>query len=263
VAVVRTWASMAYSVSATAIPAMLMEQVLIQYKVPFDILFEEQLDRLGRYGAVVLAGQESLSDEQVARLLAYARQGGTLIVTDNTGRFNQWRERRRVNPFVPARSEGNGRIVVIAKIIPAVRVGRAGGADEDPEPGATLRQSVHMSPPQWVLPANHAEIFRVIRDGLHKGLSVETTAPLTTAMELLQRDATHETIAHFVNFDRPHPLAPFNARVRVQYLGPVKSVEYFTPDADDPQGLTFESSGGIVQFTVPATRLYGMVVIHQ
>ncbi|MGP8247719.1 MAG: beta-galactosidase [Bryobacteraceae bacterium] len=263
VAVLRTWASMAYSVNATSIPATLMEQVLIQYKVPFDILFEEQLDRLERYGAVALAGQESLSDEQVARLLAYARQGGTLILTDNTGEFNQWRERRRVNPLGPARTEGEGRIVVIPRIIPAGRVARAGGANEDPEPGATLRRGERMSPAQWVLPANHAEIFGAVREGLAKGLSAETAAPLTTAMELLHRDATRETIVHFVNFDRQHPLAPFHAGVRAQYTGPVRSVEYFTPDADDPQTLAFDSSGGMVQFTVPATRIYAMVVIHQ
>ena len=47
VAVLRTWASMAYSVSAAYVPTTLVEQVLIQYKVPWDLLFEEQMDRIG------------------------------------------------------------------------------------------------------------------------------------------------------------------------------------------------------------------------
>jgi len=53
-----------------------MEQVLIQYKVPFDILFDEQLDGASRYAAIVLAGQESISDAQIRTLLKYVRGGG-------------------------------------------------------------------------------------------------------------------------------------------------------------------------------------------
>ena len=39
----RNWPSMAYSINAAYVPATLMEQVLIQHKVPFDLLFDEQL----------------------------------------------------------------------------------------------------------------------------------------------------------------------------------------------------------------------------
>ncbi len=85
VAVLRNWPSMAYSINSTYVPATLMEQVLIQYKIPFDLLFEEQLERIGRYGAVILAGQECVSDSQIKALLQYARNGGTLVLTDNTG----------------------------------------------------------------------------------------------------------------------------------------------------------------------------------
>src|ERR1019366_1725052 len=91
IAVLRTWASMAYSISAAYVPTTLLEQVLIQYKLPWDLLFEEQLDRIGRYGAVVLAGQECISDAQVAALLAYVRGGGTLVLAGNSGQFDEWR----------------------------------------------------------------------------------------------------------------------------------------------------------------------------
>ncbi len=42
VAILRNWPSMAYSINATYVPATLAEQVLIQYKVPFDLLFDEE-----------------------------------------------------------------------------------------------------------------------------------------------------------------------------------------------------------------------------
>jgi hypothetical protein len=264
VAVLRNWPSMAYSINATSVPATLMEQVLIQYKVPFDILFDEQLDKASRYQEIILAGQESISNAQVAALLKYVRDGGTLILADRTAEYNEWRERRRSNPFLPARQEGKGRIVTIPQIVaagtgPKVRE----EADTDPEPGATLHVSAKMPPTQWVLPQNHREIFKTIADNLANGLSMRTEAPLTTVMDLLTRPETRETIAHFVNFDRQHQIAPFRVTVTKQLPGAVKSVVYFSPDADDPMPLKFEEASGHVTFVVPATRLYSMIVISQ
>ena len=108
VAVLHNWPSMAYSINATAAPVTLMEQVLIQYKVPFDILFDEQLDRIGQYAAVILAGQECVSDAQIQTLLEFVRNGGTLVVTGNTGQYNDWRQARDGNPLLPERREGKG-----------------------------------------------------------------------------------------------------------------------------------------------------------
>ena len=109
VAVLRNWPSMAYSINATYTSATLMEQVLIQHKIPFDLLFDEELTNLDRYGAVILAGQECVSDSQAKLLLDYVGRGGTLVISDNTGEFNEWREKRHNNPFLPARAEGKGR----------------------------------------------------------------------------------------------------------------------------------------------------------
>ncbi|HWB82506.1 MAG TPA: beta-galactosidase [Bryobacteraceae bacterium] len=263
VAVLRNWPSMAYSINATYVPTTLMEQVLIQYKVPYDELFEEQLDRLPRYQAVILADQECVSNAQAQKLLEYVRNGGTLIVTGNTAQYNEWRERRHTNPLLPARQEGKGRIVYIRSIIPGLARARAQRGNLDPEPGATLRRGARMSPAEWVLPRNHHEIYQTVTDALPRGLSITTEAPLTTIMELLTRQQTRETIAHFINFDRAHPLTPFQTTVRPQFTGPVKSVTCFSPDQDDPAPLQFHESGGKVSFTVPATRLYSMVVIAQ
>jgi hypothetical protein len=264
VAVLRNWPSMAYSINATYVPATLTEQVLIQHKVPFDLLFEEQLDRIGRYGAVILAGQECVSNAQAETLLQYVRNGGTLVVAGNTAQYNEWRERRRVNPLLPARREGKGRIVFIPQIVRAdARPRRSQGDELDPEPGATQRRVERLTPAQWVLPKNHEEIYQSIADGLPKGLSITTGAPLTTAMELLARPKTRETIVHFINFDRRNQLAPFPVTVRKQFPGQVKSVQWISPQANDPAAVNFQESGDQVNFTVPSTRIYSMIVIAQ
>jgi hypothetical protein len=263
VAVLRNWPSMAYSINAAYVPATLMEQVLIQHKVPFDLLFDEQFTNLYRYGAVILAGQECVSDDQVKQLLDYVRRGGTLVLSGNTGDFNEWREKRRKNPFLPARAEGRGCIVYIPEIQRAdVKAEKGTGKAEEAEPGATSQNTPRMSPTQWVLPKNHQEIYDAITGGLPAGLSLTSQAPLTTVAEMLNRPATHETIVHFVNFDRQHRLSPFKASVRKQFAGKVASVTCLSPDLDDPLPLKFKESGGQVSFTVPAMRIYSMVVIR-
>jgi hypothetical protein len=264
VAVLRNWPSMAYSINSTYLPAALMEQVLIQYKVPFDLLFEEQLDGIGRYAAVILAGQECVSNAQAEQLLAYVRNGGTLVVAGNTGEFNEWHERRKTNPLLPARREGKGRIVAIAEIRPAdLRKGAKARGFQDPEPGATLQRGAQIMPSDWVLPENHAEIFQSIVSSIPGGLSIATEAPLTTVMELLNRRETRETMAHFINFDSSNRIAPFAVTLRKQYDGAIKSVLCVSPERDDAAPLPFEEAGNTVKFTVPSLKLYAMVVVAQ
>ncbi len=263
VAVLRNWPSMAYSINATYTPATLMEQVLIQHKIPFDLLFDEELTNLDHYQSVILAGQECVSDAQAKMLLEYVRRGGTLVVTDNTGEYNDWREKRHKNPFLPARAEGRGEIVNIPKIVPDVKFEKTSGGNDNPEPGASSQPTPKLSPPQWLLPKNHQEIYDAITGALPRGLSLTSDAPLTTVAEMLTRTESRETIIHFVNFDRKNPLSPFKMTVRKQFAGAVKSVTCFSPDADEPVTLQFETTGDVVRFTVPPLRIYSMIVLAQ
>ena len=81
--------------------------------------------------AVILAGQECISDAQVAALLAYVRGGGTLVIAGNTGQYDQWREVRSKNPMLPARTEGKGKIVLIPEVIRADKQARGDGGGRE------------------------------------------------------------------------------------------------------------------------------------
>ncbi len=97
----------------------------------------------------------------------------------------------------------------------------------------------------------------------HRGTTVKADdyEPLTTVMELLNRAKTQESIVHFINFERKKTTGVFGVNLKKQFPGAVKSVTYISPDADDPKPLDFKEASGAVDFTVPATRLYGMVVV--
>ena len=150
---------------------------------------------------------------------------------------------------------------MVPQIIRADARARAASGEEDAEPGFSVRRGERLSPPQWLLPKNHGDIYRAVVDGLPRGLSIETKAPLTTVMEILKRGESRETIAHFINFDREHPVGAFEVSLRRQFDGPVKSVQCFSPDADNAATLKFEASGDKIRFTVPETRLYSMIVV--
>jgi hypothetical protein len=249
-----------------------MEQVLIQHKAPFDIIADDHIGSLGRYRAVVLPEQESLSKDTVDRLLAYARNGGVLVFTGRTASYNERRERRSVNPLlslippearkrISSRAEGKGRLVYVPQILRA-----RGGSDNEPVENPEIQisrrvRSERLEPSEWTLPKNHDEIFHAVTDHLSEGLSISTDAPLTTVMELVNRAKTRETIVHFINFDRKKTTGPFTVDLRKQFSGGVKSVTYISPDADDQKPLDFKEASGRLNFTAPATRLYGMVVV--
>ncbi len=273
VAVLRSWPSMAYSLRSVLVSTILMEQVLIQHKIPFDIISDEHLDTIGRYGAVILAGQESLSKDTINRILQYVRAGGTLVFAGNTADYNEWRETRRVNPLrtlagagaqgVIIRKEGKGRLVYIPEIIPANRRDTARAAEENPEIfSASEQRSQRFPASEWTLPRNHEEIRRAIVDNLREEASISTQAPLTTVMEVLNRARSRETIVHIVNFDRQNGLRPFGVNLKKQFTGEVESVTCLSPESDDPQPAEFKVASGRISFTVPATRLYAMVVVR-
>lgn len=263
VAVLHNWPSLAYSMHAAYGPTTLVEQTLIQHQIPFDFLYEEEIGVLNRYPVVVVAGQECMSRAQADQLLAYVRQGGTLVVTDNTAEFNERRETWQTNPLLPARTEGRGQIVYIPRVIPGrlPESGKHGLIVEDPEPGATLRPGEILTPAQWVLPFNHAEIVRTIASAIPGAPSLVTGAPLTTVAELLNRPATKETLVHFVNFATARPTGDFTVSVKAQFPGAVKSVRLLSPDTNDPQELPFVVRDHRVEFKVPSVRLYSLLVL--
>jgi hypothetical protein len=297
VAVLRTWPSMAYSIVATLVPTILVEQVLIQHKIPFDLLFDEQMDRVGRYRAIILPGQESLSQAWVDKLTAYAQDGGTVVFTGNTADYNDWREMRLTNPLlalmglpsrrglaqgeeveppsyayrsssstISVKAIGEGKMVYIPQIVPGLagnlETRRSGVAGDETASYVSQARGGTFAAPDWVLPKNHAEIRQAIAANLRGPLSITTEAPLTTVMELLNRPKTNETIVHFVNFDDNTAPAPFKVRLRNQYSGrKVASVNFFTPEADEPRKLEFTEQDGMIAFTVPPAKTYSMIVV--
>ena len=67
-----------------------VEQVLIENRVCFQIIYDHHLTDLSRYRALILAGCVALSDEQIEQIKRYVKSGGRLCVIGPAATHDQW-----------------------------------------------------------------------------------------------------------------------------------------------------------------------------
>jgi len=286
VAVLRSFPSTAYNSGSPQLQTTLMEQVLIQYKIPFDIISDRDLTNLSRYRTVILADQESLTSQAVQQISDYVRNGGGLVATGSTSLFTEWHRRR--NDFalgdvfhvhvdgskfsfgsgggmgrenlltdVPEYKEstfGKGRVVYLKAVVPVGKT--ADSADIAPiNAGYTHNQ--------WSLPGNTADLIKAVTYTNGARFSVEFgKAPLTTTMELTDNQDKTERVLHWINYQLETPVvAAVPVSVAVPAQKHVASIEVISPDGP-AQTVKFHEEDGRVSFTLPQLVVYNAAVIH-
>src|SRR5262249_47641126 len=94
VAVLHSFSSMAFNNDRPHQSFMLATQVLIQAKIPFDIIFDDNLRNLSKYLVLVLPNQECFSDQELNLIRNFVKQGGGLVATEHSSLLTEWRRRR-------------------------------------------------------------------------------------------------------------------------------------------------------------------------
>jgi hypothetical protein len=267
VAILRSFPSLAYDSRGPQLQTTLLEQFLIQYKIPFEIITDQDLSHLGRYRAVLLADQDSLSDDEVRLLTDYVQKGGGLVATGNTSLYTEWHRVRNdyglsavlhlhVGTSVPAYQEsvfGSGRAVYLDAVIPKGKTAQTADlALEGNGFGAHF----------WSLPENSSELFKAIRFAVGAPFSAEFEgAPLTTTMELTSNADGSELVLHTLNYDLATPAPAFSATVAIPANRQVVAVRVLSPDRPD-QDLRFREENSRVRFTLPQLAVYNVAVIE-
>jgi hypothetical protein len=279
VAVLHSYASMAYNNDLPWQSSMLIEQALIQGKIPFDILFDDQLKDLSRYRALILPDQECLSDAQMGLIRKYVEGGGGLAATERTSLYDNWRRRRNnfglsdvfgtdapkffenlytfspkpAAPGQPAGSRfvrhaaGKGRSVYIPAVTPAM---------EKPSGAAMTSQ-------YWKLPLNQQEILNAVRWAAD-GLTLEVKGPSTLVAEPQVQEGEGRLLVHLLNYDTErHPLVQgVEVQVRVPAGKKVQAIKLNSPDSAESPALAHTEKGEWTIFTVPAIRTYSIAAIE-
>lgn len=267
VAVLHSYATMAFNYDLPYQSTFLFEQTLIQDKIPFDIIFDDNLKDLSKYKVLVLANQECLSDEKLDLIRNFVNKGGGLVATENTSLYTEWRQKKNnfglsdlfqvaapqgrkssALPEVPVTRNqvGKGRVVYIPAIKPSV-----------PKPTA-----VAMTCQYWKLPINWEELIGSVEWASGNNLSLNVKAPLTVTMELTQKKDKSALILHLVNFDAKNPSVK---NIKVEVLVPegkkLTQITMLTPDGREDEVLPFKENGNHAVFTVPELLIYDMIVM--
>jgi len=275
VAVLRSYPSITYNQRNVQLATVLVEQALIQGRIPFDLIFDEHLENLSRYKALVLPETECLSEAQLASIRKFVATGGGLVATGQAGRYDQWR-RLRVLPGLqglidaqppardyeeevatvevggaPVRKEyEKGRVVYI----PAVRFdGRL------PEFGKYFP----VDPRFWKLPKNAQDITDGVRWAARDYIPVDVSGPAYLIANAVEQAERRRMTVHLVNYNAgaTPALDPVEVRYSVPAGQSVRGIRVISPDADGLQAIGMKTDGSRISFRVPV-KTYSLAVIE-
>ncbi|MCK9413281.1 MAG: hypothetical protein M0Q53_13340 [Prolixibacteraceae bacterium] len=275
VAVLHSFSTMANNNDRPYVSTFLFEQSLIQAKIPFDIIFDDNLEDLSKYKALVLADQENLSDDKLDLIRKFVSNGGGLVATEQTSLKTEWGQRKRdfglndlLNVKAPELEEliyfeyaetktkmtssvksqvGSGRVMYIPEIIPSIQ-----------KPSGDAMTSKY-----WKLPKNNDELIQAVKWASGDDLSINVTAPPFVTVELTASEKGDKMMLHIINYNirREKLVKDINVSLRIPKLKQVKELLLLTPDREGSESLSFTAKDGRVVFKVPRLEVYDLVVV--
>jgi hypothetical protein len=270
VAILHSYASMAYNSDRPYQSTFLYEQALIQAKVPFDIIFDDQLKNLSKYKVLILADQECLNDDKLELIKTFVKNGGGLVATEHTSLYTEWRNRRRdfglkdlfkieapdwrnrtapeaiLNIPVQKNEFGKGKVIYVPEV------------KADIYKPATMP----MTGQYWKLPLNWKELIEYVQQASPSDLSVNIESPLTVTMELTEKEDKSALMLHLVNFvAKGAPVENIQVKLKIPMGKKVKALSILSPDGVMESNLKYTEAGSNeITFTVPKLITYSVVL---
>ena len=239
VAVLRSFPSQVFAEAKHGRLTSRVEDMLIMFRVPFQILYDHQLADLGRYRTLVLAGCVALGDPQIQRIRQFVASGGRLCVIGLAATHDPWmtpRARPALDDLAAAqvvraaenqdwldaiRRSSGGRFSL--SVDPTVFVQRQGGTAA--APGAAAERL--------------------------SGLCAELT------------QQPNRRLVHLVNYRSDGPLRDLVVRVALPAGWQVHSVMLSSPERDSERAARFQEEPRGVTFVVPEVGVYEVAAIRR
>lgn len=182
VAVLQTFASMAFDASVASALVLGAEEVLIRGGFAWETVFGDNLGRLQGFAVLVLAGQSHLSDEECRMICAFAQRGGGLVLAGDNGQYDEHGRRRSQNPL----EDLAGPQVVRLEPSLVRTAGESGYGDRIP------------------LPKGHQQVAAAVQKALGNRLSAQLLGSDTVALAAYEV-ADSRLAVHLVNYAAPVP----------------------------------------------------------
>jgi len=276
VGVLRSYPSITYHNVRAQLSAILVEQALIQSRIPFHLIFDEPLPDLSNLKVLILPDSECLSDDQVAKIRSFVENGGGLIAAGQAGLYDQWR-RLRVEPGLKGLADGQqpagdyeeevGALNIssglpVRKLVGKGRVVYFPGIPFD-GPLPKMEPYFTIDNRFWKRPANWEEIIGEIRWAANAEMPVEISGPEFLAANLVGQPKKRRAMVHLVNYDAKNTpsISSIDLVCRLPEGTTPKSVGLLRLEDASPVDLTFAAQPHGVSFTVPEMKTYALLVI--
>ncbi|MEO6828527.1 MAG: hypothetical protein ABI164_01860, partial [Acidobacteriaceae bacterium] len=277
VALFRSYPSITYNNSSAGLSAILVEQALIQAKVPFHLIFEEQLGHLSpdTCKVLILPDSECLSDEQLAMIRKFVDAGGGLIATEQAGLYDQWR-RLRVKPGLEGLVDNQTAAAPYqeqVKMVPIVaeapvrkefgrgRVAYLSGIEFD---GALPPHEPYFNigPAFWKRPKNWKDLVDAVSWVAQGDVPLHVTGPDFLGVNLVEQPEKRFQAVHLVNYNRQvRSLENIQVQCAMPEGKSPSAVRLYSVDWDAYKTLDFKMRGSNAVFTVPKMNTYCMAVL--
>ena len=227
----------------------------------FDIILDEQLlDCAANYDTLILPDVKRLSPEEGTRLKQFVEQGGKLVFTGNTGKYQLDGQPYPEGLLADWALTDENRTEGVCYV--------AGGQWE---PNSVEVQTGVQLP---VYPSLEDDSFGqgLLADleDLLGELYLETDAPWFVRARAWLPEGHEALTLHWVNYrqdeeadiETPQPVGPVQVDCKVPVGYAVQKVEWLYPEKGDPVILHHETLGERIRFTIPSVIVYGLSVLH-
>ena len=232
----------------------------------FDIILDEQLlEHTANYHTLILPDVKRLSPEEGAHLKQFVKQGGKLIFTGDTGKYQ-----------------------LDGQPYPKGLLAEWGAQTEDSRSGTKSEGVCYVAARQWepdsveaqtdvqlpVYPLIENDSFgqnflKDLEDLLEKTY-LETDAPWFVRVRAWLPEGHETLVLHWVNYrqdeeadiETPQPVGPVQVECEVPEGYAVQKVEWLYPEKADSVVLPHETLGGRIYFTIPSVIVYGLSVLR-
>ena len=276
VALLRSYASIAYHHSKAQLSAILVEQALIQSKIPFDLVFDEHLADLSKYRVLILPESQCLTDGQLAAIRKFVENGGGLVATGMAGLYDQWR-RLRVEPGLKGMVEGQRPARAYQENVVREEEGGAPTRKQYGKGRVIYFPTVPFDGPLpemenffnissrrfWKAPRNWKEIAEGIRWAADN-VPLEVSGPDYLIANLTAHPAKRRTVIHLVNYNHRNvsEIESVAVKCRLPEGARFQDARVVSPDFEGSQPVPAKAEGGVVSFTLPKLKVYSVVVLN-
>lgn len=293
VAVWRSERSAAFGSDLVAAAAMRVEQLLIEERIPFSIVFDEWLEKCGPEKVLVLANAECVTEPEGRAIEEFARRGGSVLIGQESSLYDGWRRRREDFLLREIMGSEAGRDAIIqtgnimalgpAGIMTGHEEKRSGGkvflakfgqgrvayvpeivnASERPSlitPEGRFDSSLDYA--NWHPPTHKEDVLSALRWLLGAGARFEVDAPRGVVAEYLFQRKKNRYLVHLVNFLGKYDAPIIQVKMRPAPGEKVKRVKVISPDPDGPPRFTWKLDGQRLFVEILNLDLYAVMIIE-